>query len=83
MIFPKPEWIRYRVAYRSSKVGSDLQLKTNSEFAVSKIYIYAHGEQMVRDILANYEVIRIEREDKDGTKEEEIANQFEGFRSSR
>ena len=83
MIFPKPEWIRYRVACRSPKVGSDLQLKTNSEFAVSKIYIYAHGEQMVRDILANYEVIRIEREDKDGTKEEEIANQFEGFRSSR
>tara|TARA_R100000781_G_scaffold97472_1_gene61300 strand:+ start:311 stop:562 length:252 start_codon:yes stop_codon:yes gene_type:complete len=83
MIFPEPEWIRYRVAYRSPKVGSDLQLKTNSEFAVSKIYIYAHGEQMVRDILADYEVIRIEREDKDGTKEEEIANQFEGFRSSR
>ena len=65
MIFPKPEWIRYRVACRSPKVGSDLQLKTNSEFAVSKIYIYAHGEQMVRDILEDYLVTKIEREDKD------------------
>ena len=65
MIFPKPEWIRYRVACRSPKVGSDLQLKTNSEFAVSKIYIYAHGEQMVRDILEDYTIIKIEREDKD------------------
>ena len=58
MIFPKPEWIRYRVACRSPKVGSALQLKTN-------IYIYAHGEQMVRDILEDYTIIKIEREDKD------------------
>jgi predicted TPR repeat methyltransferase len=66
MIFPKPEWIRYEVRYRSLKVDSELNLKTNSEFAVNKIYIYAHGEQMVRDILDEYVVTKIERTDKDG-----------------
>ena len=71
MIYPKPEWVRYKVTQWKKGFGED------------EIYIYAHGEQMVRDILDDYLVTKIEREDKDGTKEEEIANQFEGFRSSR
>jgi len=52
MIFPKPEWIRYKV-------------ELNDAYC-TKIYIYAHGEQMVRDILSDYLVTKIEREDKDG-----------------
>ena len=54
MIFPKPEWIRYKVTKWKAGIGED------------EMYIYAHGEQMVRDILDEYEVTRIEREDKDG-----------------
>ena len=49
MIFPKPEWIRYKV-------------ELNHAYWV-QIYIYAHGEQMVRDILSDYVVSKIERED--------------------
>ena len=51
MIFPKPEWIRYKV-------------ELNDAYW-TKIYMYAHGEQMVRDILSDYVVTKIEREDKD------------------
>jgi len=58
MIFPKPEWIRYKVTYRTLK-------RLRHPFIIKEIYIYAHGEQMVRDILDEYEVTRIEREDKD------------------
>lgn len=65
MTYPKPEWIRYEVRYRSLKVASELNLKTNSEFAVNKIHIYAHGEQMVREILDDYVVTKIERMDTD------------------
>jgi len=53
MIYPKPEWIRYKVTKWKAGLGED------------EIYIYSHGEQMVRDILADYEVTKIEREDKD------------------
>ena len=54
MTYPKPEWIRYKVTQWKKGCGED------------EIYIYAHGEQMVRDILADYEVTKIERMDKDG-----------------
>tara|TARA_R110002020_G_scaffold420113_4_gene629250 strand:+ start:41 stop:217 length:177 start_codon:yes stop_codon:yes gene_type:complete len=57
MIFPKPEWISYKATHWKAGVGED------------EINIYAHGEQMVRDILADYVVTKIERnetwEDKD------------------
>ena len=49
MIFPKPEWIRYKV-------------ELNDAYW-EQIYIYAHGEQMVRDILSDYVISKIERED--------------------
>jgi len=32
----------------------------------SDMYIYAHGKQMVREILDDYVVTKIERMDKDG-----------------
>ena len=54
MIFPKPEWIRYNVTYFVFEPE-----------VTAEIYIYAHGEQKVRDILDDYIIIKIEREDKD------------------
>ena len=53
MIFPKPEWIRYKVQLDGAYLYP------------FHMYIYAHGEQMVRDILDEYEVTIIEREMKD------------------
>jgi hypothetical protein len=52
MTYPKPKWIRYKV-------------ELNDAYWV-QIYIYAHGEQMVREILDDYLVTKIERMDKDG-----------------
>ena len=52
--YPKPEWIRYKVTYL---------FKMNGQ---SDMYIYAHGKQMVREILDDYVVTKIERMDKDG-----------------
>ena len=76
----KPEWIRYKVIYKRIEAP---RKRFYPAIVTDNIYIYAHGEHMVRDILEDYNIIKIEREDKDGTKEEEIVNQFEGFRSSR
>ena len=58
MIFPKPEWIRYKVELTTDCI------QLNDAYW-TKIYIYAHGEQMVRDILDDYLVTKIERTDKD------------------
>ena len=58
MIFPKPEWIRYQVQLDRKPHGAYV-------YPFVCIYIYAHGEQMVRDILDDYLVTKIEREDKD------------------
>ena len=58
MVFPKPEWIRYQV---------QLDRKPNGAYLYPSIhmYIYAHGEQMVREILDDYLVTKIERMDKE------------------
>jgi len=53
MTYPKPEWIRYKVTYL---------FKMNGQ---SDMYIYAHGKQMVREILDDYVVTKIERMDTD------------------
>jgi hypothetical protein len=53
MAYPKPEWSRYKVTYLFKKNFTD------------DIYIYSYGEQMVRDILDEYVVTKIERMDKD------------------
>ena len=53
MTYPKPEWIRYKVTYLFRRCIWAKPLH---------MYIYAHGEQMVREILDEYEVTRIERD---------------------
>jgi len=65
MVFPKPEWIRYKVELTADCIQLNDAKIMFPKARCSHIYIYAHGEQMVRDILDDYLVTKIERKDKD------------------